>query len=340
MQRRKIVVITPIKNESWILDKFLNVTSTFADVIIIADQFSSDNSVDICKKFPKVHLIKNEKKEFDEPYRQKLLINEARKVVTGEKVIFALDADEILTANSIDSVEWTTIDKSPPGTAIFFHKHDLYYSSKSYLYYDSPFPIAYIDDGAEHQPEWFHCTRIPIKSHTNKLYCQDIQFAHYALTRMSAQKSKVRMYSCIEKSLDNSNQLLNQFKRRKRNSRFKSYKNNAEIKATPHYWFSKWNEEGFRMDEICQDQYYSYDVQVLNMIEKHGSKKFWFDDIWYEKSFNFNLELCRQHMLSKNIENIPTAPLIYPNTYVRSLLLIFDFYIKNTYTKDADPLTK
>ena len=41
----KIIVVTPIKNEDWILDRFLSVTSQFADLIIIADQNSTDKSM-------------------------------------------------------------------------------------------------------------------------------------------------------------------------------------------------------------------------------------------------------------------------------------------------------
>jgi len=34
----RIVVVTPVRNEAWILERFLSVTSRFADHIIIADQ--------------------------------------------------------------------------------------------------------------------------------------------------------------------------------------------------------------------------------------------------------------------------------------------------------------
>ena len=55
-----IVVITPVKNEDWIIEIFLKVTSTFADLIIIADQYSSDASREIAASFKKVVLIEND----------------------------------------------------------------------------------------------------------------------------------------------------------------------------------------------------------------------------------------------------------------------------------------
>ena len=60
-----IVVLTPVKNEEWILDNYIQVTSNFADLIIIADQFSSDKSREIASNYDKVLLIKNPKKHLE-----------------------------------------------------------------------------------------------------------------------------------------------------------------------------------------------------------------------------------------------------------------------------------
>ena len=46
LEKPKLIVITPVKNESWILEKFLTFTSLWADYIIIADQNSTDNSIE------------------------------------------------------------------------------------------------------------------------------------------------------------------------------------------------------------------------------------------------------------------------------------------------------
>ncbi|MFX4883847.1 glycosyltransferase family 2 protein, partial [Acinetobacter baumannii] len=76
--QRKIIVLTPIKNEAWILKTFLEVTSFFADHIIIADQGSTDESRDIALSFEKVILIPNNDTRFNEVTRQQLLINYCR----------------------------------------------------------------------------------------------------------------------------------------------------------------------------------------------------------------------------------------------------------------------
>src|SRR5437773_12541499 len=55
----RVVVVTPVRNEAWILERFLSVTSRFADHIIVADQRSSDDSRAICSRYGKVTVIDN-----------------------------------------------------------------------------------------------------------------------------------------------------------------------------------------------------------------------------------------------------------------------------------------
>jgi len=80
-----IICLTPVKNESWILEKFLKCASLWADHIIVADQNSQDNSREIAAKFPKVHIINNPS-QFHEGERQALLLREARKI-EGPKLL-------------------------------------------------------------------------------------------------------------------------------------------------------------------------------------------------------------------------------------------------------------
>src|SRR4051812_20136261 len=110
----KIVVITPVKNEAWILNRFLQVTSQFADRIIIADQNSTDESVSICQRYLKVTLVRNEFDEYDEASRQRLLIQMARELVPEPKILLALDADEILAANATTTSGWQDMLKAAP----------------------------------------------------------------------------------------------------------------------------------------------------------------------------------------------------------------------------------
>jgi len=102
------------------LEKFLSCASLWADHIIIADQRSDDGSREIAGKFSKVILIDNESPDYDEPERQKLLLQEGRKL-EGPKVFFTLDADEFLTADYAESPEWEQLCSAPPGTVFRFN---------------------------------------------------------------------------------------------------------------------------------------------------------------------------------------------------------------------------
>src|SRR5215212_1735798 len=99
--RPAIVVLTPLKNDAWILRRFLEVTSVFADRIIIADQGSTDGGREICAEFEKVTVVDNPSSVYDEGERQQLLIGAARELVPLPRILIALDADEILTAGSM-----------------------------------------------------------------------------------------------------------------------------------------------------------------------------------------------------------------------------------------------
>ncbi len=91
----------PVKNEDWILEYTLSCASKWADYIIIADQNSTDGTVEICKKFEKVVYINNPLKELNMSHTRQLLLDKAREY-WNENLLFCLDADEILSMNIIN----------------------------------------------------------------------------------------------------------------------------------------------------------------------------------------------------------------------------------------------
>src|SRR6266513_1643562 len=97
-ERPLVICLTPVKNEEWIIEKFLACTSLWADHIILADQGSTDRTTEIAKNFSKVVLIKNYDEQFNEHFRQQLLVDKAREF-PGKKLLIALDADEFFTGN-------------------------------------------------------------------------------------------------------------------------------------------------------------------------------------------------------------------------------------------------
>lgn len=107
------IVLTPVRNEAWVLRAFLEATSLWADYIIIADQMSTDGSREIAMEFPKVILIDNDRKEMHQAATRRLLFEEAKKI-EGDKILFALDADEFLAGDFVNSSDWKKIIESNP----------------------------------------------------------------------------------------------------------------------------------------------------------------------------------------------------------------------------------
>lgn len=324
-QPPKIVVITPIKNEAWILDRFLAVTSEFADRIIIADQNSNDVSWDICKNYPKVTLIKNESEKYSEVDRQILLMQAARDIVPEHKIILALDADEILAANAMETVGWKSMLEAKPGTILYFEKPDLFLRPDQCIRFNTPWPIGYVDDGAEHKPQEIHSIRIPRPDYATKLYINDVKVLHYRLTRPSAEASKRRFYSVVENELSKNNFL----KRRRQYPTKIDWKQLGIHERSPQEWFIGWEKKGIDMMSISDSKYHWWDFEVLKYFDKYGTKRFFLDDIWeFEQIWDFDWEACRLYASSIGIDGIPENKLEKPSRALSlSLALLTKIYL-------------
>lgn len=271
----KIICLTPVKNESWILEKFLLATSLWADHIIIADQFSNDNSREIAKKFEKVILVENPSAEFNEQERQRLLIEEARKI-EGPRFLIALDADEFLSANFHYSEEWKFIMQAPPGTVIRFKwlnlKPDLlrYWSSGLY------FPWGFMDDGSKHYGSVIHSERIPIPLCHMTIDLEEIKVLHYQYTDWERMASKHRWYQCWE--------VLHHPKRNAFEI-FKQYHHMYDVKDSElcevkQEWFDFYLVNNIDIKSVKKEGVYWWDLEMLRYFQIHGTKMFRKIDIW------------------------------------------------------------
>ncbi len=96
----------PVKNEDWILEFSLQCASLWVDNIIVADQNSTDTTPMICNKFDKVICVKNELSNLDQSHARQILLNKARELFGTDNIIIALDADEILSANVLNNINF------------------------------------------------------------------------------------------------------------------------------------------------------------------------------------------------------------------------------------------
>lgn len=121
----KLIAVTPIRNEAWVLEAFLTCTSSWADHIIIADQHSTDGSREIAAKFGKVILVDNDATEMNQAAARLLLFREVDKI-EGNKIVFALDADEFLSEGFEKTDGWKKILESKPNEIFCFRWLNLF----------------------------------------------------------------------------------------------------------------------------------------------------------------------------------------------------------------------
>jgi len=197
--------MTPVRNEAWVLNLFLKATSLWADYIIIADQHSSDGSREIALNYPKVVLIENNNPNYNEADRQRLLIEKAREI-KGDKIIFAFDADEILSANYMNSNDWELILKSKPGDIFFMQWAQVCANQTEYWVPEDYFPWV-IHDREDISHESYvrniHSMRIPYSDELPKYYVKDFKVLHFQHVFPQRNLAKQRFYMFVDYDLNN-----------------------------------------------------------------------------------------------------------------------------------------
>lgn len=298
--RVKIICLTPVKNEDWILENFLRSTSIWADHIIIADQNSIDNTKQIATGYEKVIYVENNESQYDELSRQELLLKEARKI-SGKKLLIALDADEFFTNIDTNSPSWQTMLNAKEGTVFSFNwlhiSPDFSRIKKSN--FDFPWgAFGFMDDEKEqHKGRNIHSPRLPIPNECLNICIKDNWVIHFNLVSEERLKSKNRWYMAHE-TINNlrsnpifQNQYYNYdnfFSESEHFSPeiFKSYlQNNIDLYSIRKHKINfecqdtsnKWKSIDHHWRTI---EYYWWDYEVLKLIEEHGAKKFKYIDIW------------------------------------------------------------
>ena len=199
----QIVVIAPVRNEAWVLDAFLTCTSSWADRIIIADHHSTDGSREIAQKCPKVTLIDNPTDEWYENECRAKLLEEACSI-PGDKIIFALDADEFLSEGFAETKGWKTIMNSSPNSIFCFrwrsvyddmcHIHDESYYMEWAAHYSLDIDVVAEYRKREHHA--VHASRVPCLEENRAKYIMidDIRFVHLAKLNKARTQNKLDFY--------------------------------------------------------------------------------------------------------------------------------------------------
>lgn len=275
--RPTLICVTPVKNEAWILERFLACASCWADHIVLADQCSEDSTRDIAARFSKVRLIENTSPAYDEGARQRLLLESARKLpCAGKRILIALDADEMLSADWASTAEWQQILEAPEGTLLRFEWVNILPGFERCWIPKHDIPFGFVDDGSLHTGEKIHSTRLPTPPGAPSLSLKAIKVLHYQYTDWPRMKSKQRWYQCWEH--------LNMGGKRP----IQIYRQYHQMDARPPEelhpmrpeWLERYELAGIDMRTVPDEPFYRWDREIIEMFEQHGVAKFRRLGIW------------------------------------------------------------
>lgn len=269
-------------------------------------------------------VIANDSANYDESYRQILLIEKVRELFPNKKnIIFALDADEIISADALHEVEtWKLIRSSALGSVFLFEKPDVLPGIKQCLRWENNyFPIAFVDDLSAHKPSIIHSRRIPFSVKSEEIKISSIKILHFAISRINAQSSKMRYYSVLE----NINKTSPFYSRRRIYSSFFDpymYYKPLLSSVIPSKWLEEWESKGILFSKL-QDPLYSWrEFKILQYFKQYGISKFYFDNIW-----EYNWEECLEFAKNNDIINLPNK-IIKPPLFYRLLTWLIDVIYK------------
>ena len=317
----KIIALMPVKNESWIIQKTLYALTQFCDAIIVADQGSTDGTLDIVHRFEKVQVIENTEKYHSHRVRT-LLLNVARDF-DGNNLIFNFDADEIPAATILDRNIFQEILDIPIGTSVILPWIQLWRSPNHYrndnsVWSNSNKHFVFRDDRKSgYETKEFdidHAPKVPTKTLKNSIFIDTVPVLHYQFVDFERMLAKQRWYRLLEMlTTHKSAESINESYIITRDER------DIHLDAVPDRWLDGWREMGLDLDSFSSQEIYWHDVEALEYFAKYGVEKFQLLDVW-----DVDWEARRRTALAQEYSNVPQYAMCDPRSidikfYHRSL---------------------
>ena len=306
--KRKVMVLCPVRNEESNLKRFVPVWQLFADYIVIVDQCSEDNTRKVLSQFNNVIVVDNQDTDYHEGNRNVLLVNKAREI-TSNGIFVYLDADETLSANILHSPEWQMFCEEDPGTVGAFQWVTLWKTPFKYIDVGS-YVFAFIDDGRRadvsqvihggvrgvgvgHFPKTFFFNEIVNLHFTFVNYENCVRKNNWYKARYIVKGAKKYYYT-------------------NRNHNWFYYVKEKELRPTPREWLDGYINKGIDVTSTVTPDLLWYDIEILRWFNKYGVKKFYLLDIWR----GIDWEEKRKIALARVIQGIPSIPIKKPNRLI------------------------
>lgn len=305
-ERPLLVVLTPVRNEAWILRAFLSATSLWADYIIIADQMSTDGSREIINSYHekwkveggncKVIMIENNREDIHMAAVRSMLMEEARKI-PGDKILVALDADEFWAGDFMQTEGWKKMMNSEPDDVFEFKWMNLCADMKHYLvepkneYFNW---VTHISDdfwtGDYPEDKFIHEWRLRWSPNSTKEKVHtidDLQVAHFCHVNTERLKNKWRYYAVS--SIAKQNSIYNIVNVYRQYNQTWQNENLISLGGDLFDWYKSQGVDVLGLIDLKDAGQYYVD-RVLENICRDGVAKYAILDIW-------NNEFCEKYHL-------------------------------------------
>lgn len=276
----KIICVTPVKNEEWIVDNFITSAAKWANEIKLVYQKSTDKTYTLIRSFKrlkKIQIIKNDNSELNEYYRQLLALKIIRQKHT-KNIILGIDCDEILSQNAYKGESWKNILKLPEDTNIAIDWYNICPDLK-HCWVVKKKIFGYVDNG-ESTPknELIHIDRVPLSTKGNIYYEKKFCVIHLQYIDWQRMLSKQRWYQCLEAIKYPTKSLISIY--RQYHHMYAIPKNHYQLipsdisSALDSINLSK------KLVTISSQSEYWWDEEVNNFITEYGIKYFEKLSIW------------------------------------------------------------
>lgn len=284
MKNPKVICLMPVKNEVDILPITLEIISRYCDIIIIADQISTDGSRDIYRKFPKIRVIDNKREGHSNQVRWDLL--KAAREYDGNNLLICLDADEYIPTDIFNN---------------FINKHDfkigesfefpwiqlwksIRYFNNTTVWHKNYQRIAWIDDRKTKYEDVIiindHVSRVPQGFSENSTRVDDIPIIHLQWLSWEKTQFKQVLYRCTE-LIKKPKDFISINSKYSHSLDFE----NRKLSKTP----KKWIEDSISLNSIEKLKPSWHRQEIYNLFNKYGILFFEPLQIWHipelEKEF-------------------------------------------------------
>lgn len=286
---REVIVLTPMKNESWVLRSFLEATLAWADHVIFRDQHSTDGSLEILNGIENVTILNNPSQAYNEAENRRALLEAARRRGPSN-VLISLDVDERISGNILTNGFRDKLLALKPGTGIRIPFANL--TPAGDAYWEVPLdPIGFVDDGRVPDTSApIHFPRTCIVEFDQVWTPDDVKLMHLQYLDPERTNSKQRWYQMWELlNIPGTNPV--KLYRRYHHRDSIPPKNYLPL---PKGWLAPYKERGIDALAYEKNGDFWWDSEAKSWLAIHGGKRFCRVDIgdwrhnWLDETRGFD----------------------------------------------------